>query len=103
MTPLQLGALVTAISNGGTLFYLQHPASPSSRQFSAAREAPSRHRAGDSRAFRRHGWSGCLRHGAQPALELQRRIDLGKTGLARTPARASDGSLRMPTPILDAL
>jgi cell division protein FtsI/penicillin-binding protein 2 len=25
MTPLQLGALVTAISNGGTLYYLQHP------------------------------------------------------------------------------
>jgi cell division protein FtsI/penicillin-binding protein 2 len=28
MTPLQLGALVTAISNGGTLYYLQHPNSP---------------------------------------------------------------------------
>jgi penicillin-binding protein 2 len=28
MTPLQLGALVTAISNGGTLYYLQHPATP---------------------------------------------------------------------------
>jgi penicillin-binding protein 2 len=28
MTPLQLGALVTAISNGGTLYYLQHPDSP---------------------------------------------------------------------------
>ncbi|MGB9204885.1 MAG: penicillin-binding transpeptidase domain-containing protein [Terriglobales bacterium] len=28
MTPLQLGALVTAIANGGTLYYLQHPASP---------------------------------------------------------------------------
>jgi penicillin-binding protein 2 len=28
MTPLQLGALVTAISNGGTLYYLQHPADP---------------------------------------------------------------------------
>jgi len=28
MTPLQLGALVTAISNGGTLYYLQHPANP---------------------------------------------------------------------------
>jgi len=27
MTPLQLGALVTAISNGGTLYYLQHPSS----------------------------------------------------------------------------
>jgi penicillin-binding protein 2 len=28
MTPLQLGALVTAIANGGTLYYLQHPISP---------------------------------------------------------------------------
>jgi penicillin-binding protein 2 len=28
MTPLQLGALVTAISNGGTLYYMQHPDSP---------------------------------------------------------------------------
>jgi penicillin-binding protein 2 len=28
MTPLQLGALVTAISNGGTLYYLQHPTRP---------------------------------------------------------------------------
>ena len=25
MTPLQLGALVSAIANGGTLYYLQHP------------------------------------------------------------------------------
>jgi cell division protein FtsI/penicillin-binding protein 2 len=28
MTPLQLGALVSAIADGGTLFYLQHPTSP---------------------------------------------------------------------------
>ena len=28
LTPLQLGALVSAIANGGTLYYLQHPASP---------------------------------------------------------------------------
>ena len=28
MTPLQLGALVSSIANGGTLFYLQHPATP---------------------------------------------------------------------------
>ena len=27
MTPLQLGALVSAIANGGTLYYLQHPSS----------------------------------------------------------------------------
>ncbi|MGA2390687.1 MAG: penicillin-binding transpeptidase domain-containing protein [Candidatus Sulfotelmatobacter sp.] len=28
MTPLQLGAMVSAIANGGTLYYLQHPSSP---------------------------------------------------------------------------
>lgn len=28
MTPLQLGALMSAIANGGTLYYLQHPTSP---------------------------------------------------------------------------
>jgi penicillin-binding protein 2 len=28
MTPLQLGAMVGAIANGGTLYYLQHPTSP---------------------------------------------------------------------------
>jgi len=28
MTPLQLGSLVAAIANGGTLYYLQHPTTP---------------------------------------------------------------------------
>jgi cell division protein FtsI/penicillin-binding protein 2 len=28
MTPLQLGSLMAAIANGGTLYYLQHPESP---------------------------------------------------------------------------
>jgi penicillin-binding protein 2 len=28
MTPLQLGAMVSAIANGGTLYYLQHPTMP---------------------------------------------------------------------------
>jgi len=28
LTPLQLGALMAAIANGGTLYYLQHPDSP---------------------------------------------------------------------------
>ncbi len=28
LTPLQLGALISSIANGGTLYYLQHPATP---------------------------------------------------------------------------
>jgi penicillin-binding protein 2 len=32
MTPLQLGALVSAVANGGTLYYLQHPTSPTEVQ-----------------------------------------------------------------------
>jgi len=28
MTPLQLGAMVSAIANGGTLYYMQHPITP---------------------------------------------------------------------------
>ena len=28
MTPLQLGAMVSAIANGGTLYYMQHPGTP---------------------------------------------------------------------------
>ncbi|MGC2477752.1 MAG: penicillin-binding transpeptidase domain-containing protein [Candidatus Sulfotelmatobacter sp.] len=28
MTPLQLGAMISAIANGGTLYYLQHPTTP---------------------------------------------------------------------------
>jgi penicillin-binding protein 2 len=28
MTPLQLGAMVAAIANGGTLYYMQHPTTP---------------------------------------------------------------------------
>ena len=28
MTPLQLGALISSIANGGTLYYLQHPVTP---------------------------------------------------------------------------
>ena len=28
MTPMQLGALMAAIANGGTLYYLQHPSTP---------------------------------------------------------------------------
>ena len=71
MTPLQLGALVTAISNGGTLYYLQHPTGPDGRcELPAPYQAPPRHRAGDSGTLRRYGRGGCLRHRAQRAFEL---------------------------------
>jgi penicillin-binding protein 2 len=37
MTPLQLGALVSSIANGGTLYYLQYPRTPEERQNFAPR------------------------------------------------------------------
>jgi penicillin-binding protein 2 len=37
MTPLQLGALVTSIANGGTLYYLQYPRTPEERHNFAPR------------------------------------------------------------------
>ena len=76
MTPLQLGAMVAAISNGGTLYYLQHPTiARRSRRLPAHDQAPSRHRQCYSRTFRRHGWRRHLRNRSQPAPQLQRRID----------------------------
>ena len=40
MTPLQLGAMVSAIANGGTLYYLQHPTAPDEvRTFNPASSA----------------------------------------------------------------
>ena len=42
-TPLQLAALMSAIANGGTLYYLQYPRTPGrSPQLRAAREAQAR-------------------------------------------------------------
>ena len=38
MTPLQLGALVSAIANGGTLYYLQHPTTPAAVATSPAQD-----------------------------------------------------------------
>jgi len=37
MTPLQLGAMVSTVANGGTLYYLQYPRTPEERQNFAPR------------------------------------------------------------------
>ncbi len=48
MTPLQLGALVSAIANGGTLYYLQHPESAIDIAAFQPGEAAAEHRSFDS-------------------------------------------------------
>ncbi len=65
MTPLQLGALVSSIANGGTLYYLQYPRTAEERaEFCAARETQSQHRGPAAGSARRHAGSRALRDGA---------------------------------------
>ncbi len=101
MTPLQLGAMVSAIANGGTLYYLQHPNTPEDiANFQPICETPSGHCTADSRNFRRDGGSSCLRYRAQPANQFQRGRNSGQdrdTALAL--ALASDGLLPTPIPM----
>ena len=52
MTPLQLGALVSAIANGGTLYYLQHPTTQAEvASVSAEGEAAAGYQGCDSARF----------------------------------------------------
>ena len=81
MTPLQLGALVSAIANGGTLYYLQHPTSPEEV-------------AGFQPRIKRHldiapvipeisdGMAGAVRYGTARSVKLNFNEEeiLGKTG-----------------------
>lgn len=81
MTPLQLGAMVSAIANGGTLYYLQHPATPEEvadfqprikRQLNIAALIPSLS----------DGMAGAVRYGTARSLRLNFDEEeiLGKTG-----------------------
>ncbi len=81
MTPLQLGALMSAVANGGTLYYLQHPQTPDEvanfqpkvkRQLSIAPLVPEI----------MDGMDGAVRYGTARSLRenfVQEQV-LGKTG-----------------------
>lgn len=81
MTPLQLGALVAAISNGGTLYYLQHPSGPEA----VANFQPriKRHLdIGDAIPELADGMAGAVQYGTARSLRLNFSEEsiLGKTG-----------------------
>ena len=69
MTPLQLGAFVASIANGGTLFYLQHPTSPDE----AAAFAPRVKRTLDISKFvpdLQDGMAGAVEYGTARSLRV---------------------------------
>jgi penicillin-binding protein 2 len=81
MTPLQLGAMVSAIANGGTLYYLQHPTTPEEvanfqprikRQLDIAPVIPELS----------DGMAGAVRYGTARSLRVNFNEEeiLGKTG-----------------------
>ncbi|HYD16650.1 MAG TPA: penicillin-binding transpeptidase domain-containing protein [Candidatus Nanoarchaeia archaeon] len=81
MTPLQLGALMSAIANGGTLYYLQHPRSPEE----VANFQPKVKRYLDIKPFLPEladGMVGAVRYGTARSLRwnFSEEQVLGKTG-----------------------
>jgi penicillin-binding protein 2 len=81
MTPLQLGALVSAVANGGTLYYLQHPGSPDE----VANFQPRVKRRLDIAALipeLSDGLAGAVRYGTARSVRLNFNEEsiLGKTG-----------------------
>ncbi len=81
MTPLQLGALVAAIANGGTLYYLQHPTTPEE----VVNFQPRVKRTldiGDAIPEMSYGMAGAVQYGTARRLRLNFDEEeiLGKTG-----------------------
>jgi cell division protein FtsI/penicillin-binding protein 2 len=81
MTPLQLGAMVSAIANGGTLYYLQHPTSP--EQVASFRPVVKRQlEIGTVIPELSDGMAGAVQYGTARRLRLNFNEEeiLGKTG-----------------------
>jgi cell division protein FtsI/penicillin-binding protein 2 len=81
MTPLQLGAMVSAIANGGTLYYLQHPVSP--EEVTAFTPRVKRHlEIGSLIPDLSDGMAGAVTYGTARSVKLNFNEEeiLGKTG-----------------------
>jgi len=79
MTPLQLGAMVSAIANGGTLYYLQHPTTPEE----IANFEPRVKRTLDIAPLipeLSDGMAGAVQYGTARRLNFNEEEVLGKTG-----------------------
>jgi penicillin-binding protein 2 len=81
MTPLQLGAIMSSIANGGTLYYLQHPTSPED----ITNFQPKVKRYLDIKGFvpeMMDGMAGAVRYGTARSLRVNFSEEqvLGKTG-----------------------
>ena len=81
MTPLQLAALVSAIANGGTLYYLQHPRTP--EEVANFQPMVKRHLdIGNQIPEILDGMAGAVRYGTARSvrLSISEQEILGKTG-----------------------
>lgn len=81
MTPLQLGAFVAAIANGGTLYYLQHPTSPEEVLAFEPKVKRTLDIAGDIPSLQ-NGMAGAVQYGTARRLRgnFQELPVFGKTG-----------------------
>src|SRR5258708_30256719 len=86
MTPLQLGSLVTAIANGGTMYYLQHPATAAEVANFQPMVKRHLHIAGMIPEIS-DGMAGAVNYGTAPRLlvNFSEEKVLGKTGTCSHP------------------